>query len=226
MRFHPSRTNRKAGLTLVELSIGVTLMFIMSGVLVLAMQNMGRLAVANESKANLQTMADDALFEIVEDLRVSSEMQMGGSQFPHVFDGGVPDVNFADHAHGLPASLAEAGDPDAGLDREVIFLLPADADGDGRPDVDGNGRLQWAADEISYTVVTGADGINVLQRRVNGADPRIVGRHVERFVVDTAESSGWTIPLKSMRVRLFFRKIDGNGQTLLYQNEAVVAMRN
>ncbi len=46
------------------------------------------------------------------------------------------------------------------------------------------------------------------------------------MVIDTSESSGFTIPLESVRIRLFFRRTDTNGSLSRYSNEAVVALRN
>jgi hypothetical protein len=221
-----STNPRKAGLTLVEMTLSVTLMFIVSGTLVLAMESMGSLASTTQIKANLQTMADDALFDIVKDLRQSSTIEIGGATYPYVFDGGVPGIDFIIHAHDPAVESAEPGDSDAGPDREVVLLLPADADGDGRPDVDVNGDLVWDMDEVSYTVRTRADEVNTLERRVNGLNPRVIGRYVERIVVDTAESSSFVIPLGSVRVRLFFRQLNKDGVLLRYTNEAVIAMRN
>lgn len=225
MRSQP-KTPSKAGLTLIELTLGVSLMLVVGGTLVLAMESMGSLASSNQRKANLQTMADDALFEIVEDLRRSSEMEFGGLNYPYWFDGGVPNADFAVHAHAPADDQAEAGDDDAGLDREIVFLLPADVDQDGRPDVDGNGDLTWDATEVSYSVRTGPNGVNQLERRTDALNPRVIGTYVERLVIDTSESSGFVIPLESVRVRLFFRQLDKDGTLLRYSNEAVVALKN
>jgi len=220
------KRSSKAGLTLIEMTLGVTLMVIVSGTLVMVMESLESMTSVNETQANLQTMADDALFDMVADLRRSSNLEFGGVAFPYVFDGGEADAAFADHSHAAAGGEAADGDADAGPDREVVFLLPADVDSDGRPDVDGNGNLEWDMREVSFTVRTGEDGVNRLERRIDGANPITIGRYVERLVVDTSESSGFVIPLDSVRIRLFFRRLDRDGKLLRYSNEAVVALRN
>lgn len=129
-----------------------------------------------------------------------------------------------------------------------------DADHDGWPELDGNGDgsytddvadvdhlwdendntiddqtgLVWAHREVSYVVVVLADGSRVLQRRVDNdpASARIVARHVERVQFDTPESSGWAVPLGSVRVRIFFRMTDDDGRLYRSRNEVTVRLRN
>lgn len=129
-----------------------------------------------------------------------------------------------------------------------------DADGDGWPELDGDGDgiltddpadvaalwdptlntihpttgLVWSHSEISFVVVTAADGTSVLERRVdnNPATARVLARQVERIQFDTPESSGWTIPLGSVRVRIFFRTTDRDGRLIKARNEVTVSLRN
>lgn len=79
---------------------------------------------------------------------------------------------------------------------------------------------------MSLVVNTRPDGFNYLEQRTNGGAPRTLARHVERVVFDDAASSGFQIPLGSVRVRLFFRRTDGRGNLIRYRNEAVVNLRN
>lgn len=222
-----SRNKRRAGLTVLETSISVTLVLLMSGTLVMAMQNMQGLAVGNNNRSALDMMADEALEEMVEDLRQSGEVMVGGVDYPYVFDGGVAEgVDFANHVHAPAGNDAEAGDADFGPDREIVFVRPADADADQRPDVGVGGALIWDVRQFSYVVVTRADGVNTLERRIDGGQPSVVGRYVERLVVDTAESSGFQIPLGSVRIRIFFRQFDEGGTLMRTTREAVVRLRN
>jgi len=221
------RNPRRSGFTILETSISVTLVLLMSGTLVMAMQNMQGLAIGNNNRSALDMMADEALEEMVEDLRQSGVVTVGGLDYPYVFDGGAANgTDFPDHVHPPAANAAEAGDNDFGPDREVVFVLPADNDGDQRPDVGVGGALIWDVNEFSYVVVTRNDGVNTLERRINGGQPSVVGRYVERLVVDTATSSGFQIPLGSVRVRIFFRQFDGGGTLMRTTREAVVRLRN
>lgn len=129
-----------------------------------------------------------------------------------------------------------------------------DADRDGTPELDGNGDglhtddagdvtglwdenantihadtgVVWSHEEVSYVVVVLADGSRVLQRRIDNdaVTARVVARHVERVQFDTAESSGWQVPLDAVRVRLFFRATDADGRLFRARNEVTVRLRN
>lgn len=216
----------RAGFSLIEMLIGVSVMALLSTMIADSIGSLRRMTLASETRMSLQVMANETLTEMVDELRLSGELLIGAKQYPHVFDAGVPGPEFILHAHAPASGEANPGDPDFGPDREVVFLLPRDADADGRPDINADGSLAWGADEVSFTVVTRANGINVLERRVNGGPPSVVGHHVERLLIDTATSSAFAIPLESLRIRIFYRQIDSNGHLILYSNEAVLALRN
>ncbi len=221
------RSPRKSGFSVVEMMISVAVMSLLCGALVESVANLRTMTIFSRNRSSLQTMADKALLEMVTELRQSGERDVGGGiVYPYYFDGGAPSDDFILHEHVPAGGDAEFGDDDFGADRELVFLLPADDDNDGRPDIDMDGDLAWGATEVSYTVNTRADGINYLERRQDGANPTIVGHHVERMVIDTAESSAFEIPLETIRIRLFFRRTDSNGYLIRYSNEAVVALRN
>jgi hypothetical protein len=115
---------------------------------------------------------------------------------------------------------------DFGPNREIVFLQPADADGNAVPDVGADGNLVWSPNEISYVVVTGADGVNYLQRRVNAGQPLRIASHVERVVFDDQITSGFAIPPRSIRVQIFFREPDEEGSLIRYSTQALTRMRN
>lgn len=216
----------RSGFTLIEVSIGMVLLAIVLGALAMAMRGMNGLALSSRERLSLQTSGQEALIEIVRDLRRSGVVTVGGLRFPVLFENGDPGENFPDHVHVPAVENAGVGEPDFGPDRELLFLLPADEDGDRRPDVGENGRLVWGANVFSYVLVTRADGVNTLERRVDGANPRVVARFVERVVFDDAASSGFEIPMGSIRVRLFMRRVDGGGNVRRHFTEAVVSLRN
>jgi len=118
------------------------------------------------------------------------------------------------------------GESDFGPNHEIVFLQPLDADASGVPDIDVDGRLVWDSIEYSYVVVTGADGVNVLQRRSNGAAPKTIAKNVERIAFDDNASSGFQIPLDAVRVRIWFRERDSERTLHRYFSEAVVKLRN
>ena len=88
------------------------------------------------------------------------------------------------------------------------------------------GRLVWDPTELSYTLVTGVDGNNYLQRRTNMAGPETVAINVERIVFDDWQSSNFTIPADAVRVQLFLRRLDSERVLHRYTAQAVVKLRN
>lgn len=226
MKHDSNHHTRRDGFTLLELTLSVSLMLLLTGALIQSLRGIQGLTATVGDRANLQTMGDRALLEIMTGLRTSGVASFAGKDFPYVFDGGVPDPEFILHGHPPAQENADPGDPDFGPDRELVYLVPQDLDGDRRPDLDANGALVWSVNEMSLVINTRADGINYLEQRTNGGAPRMLARHVERVVFDDSASSGFQIPLGSVRVRLFFRRTDGQGNLIRYQNEAVVNLRN
>lgn len=130
-----------------------------------------------------------------------------------------------------------------------------DMDGNGWPefDGDGNGRMSesaadyegiewdpakytinpatgvvWSHQEISFVTVTHPDGINYLERRLGAGEfgSRRVARDIELVQFDTWKSSGYSIPMNSVRVRVFLRRRTDEGTLFRHRVEAVVRLRN
>jgi hypothetical protein len=153
-------------------------------------------------------------------------VSVDGNSYPYLFQDGNATGAYAASAHAPASHTAASGDADFGPNQEIVFVQPADADGDNRPDLDGSGQMVWSEDQYSYVVVTRADGTNVLQRRTNGGANRTIAHHVERIVFDDNASSGFVVPLRAIRVRIWFRDRDGRGSLHRYFTEAVVKLRN
>jgi hypothetical protein len=223
---HKDRRNSRAGLTVLEMCITMSLLSIVLGSLAWAMSGLRGLVTSGRNRAALQSTGQATLVFLLEELRRSGIVNLDGVRYPVIFEGGDPGPNHPGLEHEPALGHSVEGDPDFGPDREIIFLLPMDADGDRRPDVDEEGRLVWSPDEISYVVVTRADGENHLERRVNGLDPRSLCRFVERLVIDDSESAAFEIPMGCVRIRLFLRKRDERGTVHRYFTEGIVALRN
>ena len=260
-----SGQSRRRGFTLLELVIVLTVLTMLARMLVTTSQSMSRVTSTGTIEGVLQGEGEDALRQIMGDLRRSGFETVNGLEFPYVFDDGVPlDPNFLLHAHAAAPPTALPTEPDFGPQRTIVLVLPSDLDRDGRPELDadrdgwpeldGNGDgvhsdelvdidglwdpalntiqpdtgLVWSHNEVSYVVVVLADGSRVLQRRVNNeaATARVVARHVERVQFDTPESSGWTVPLGAVRVRIFFRTTNAEGHIYRARNEVTVRLRN
>jgi hypothetical protein len=226
MRTLRDPARRRAGATFVELSIGVSLLLLLVGALSQTLQSLKSGSDDAGIDSVFQAQGQLALRTIVDDLKRSGFATVGGLDYPHLFEDGDATGPFGAHAHAPANHTAAAGDPEFGPSREMVFLQPADVDDDDRPDLDGAGRLVWSADQFSYVLVTRNDGVNVLERRTNGGSPRKIVHHVERITFDDAATSGFEIPLRSIRVRIWFRRWDGRGALHRLFVEAVVNLRN
>lgn len=218
-----SATERLAGgFSLVEFLIGSVVLSIFLGTLVLSSSRMLGMGVASDVRAQAEELGATTLQAILADLRISGFVD----EFPYLFVDGDAQPPFDAHDHPPAQKQAVAGEPDFGPNREIVFLRPADQDRDGVPDFDAAGDLVWGPVELSYVVVSGPDGINALQRRVNGQTGRTVALHVERIAFDDIVTSGFELPLGVIRVRVWFRLPDGNGGTFRHAAEATVRLRN
>lgn len=171
-------------------------------------------------------------------------------------NGEPTNPDFGAHAHEPAVEHAEDDEADFGANREIVFVRPAfeqmaqDEDGvnydlvddDGNdialpgdvtivkrydfPVIDGAGSAGFRPEEISYVLVTAADGQNELQRRVDGGTPRIVARGVERLVFDTSITDPVGVPVGAVRARLWLRLRDGEGMVHRQFAETVVRLQN
>lgn len=223
-RSRPAR--RRAGTTIIELAIGASLLLLLVGTLTETLRSLKRGTVDAGIDSQFQAQGQLALRTIVDDLKRSGFATVGGNDFPNLFLDGDAQGAFAAHAHVPAVHAAVAGDPDFGPSREMVFLQPADVDDDDRPDLDGAGRLVWSADQFSYVLVTRNDGVNVLERRINGGAGRRIVHHVERITFDDNTTSVGVVPLRAIRVRIWFRRLDERGALHRLFVEAVVNLRN
>ncbi|MEM7515806.1 MAG: type II secretion system protein [Planctomycetota bacterium] len=220
------KLHSSSGMTLLETAVVSALLFIVLGTLAQALSGVRSAAAADDVRAELQRQAERAMQSIVTDLRSSGFASQGGLDYPALFDATEPPIEFEHHQHAPVAKAARTHEADWGPNREIVFLLPADDDLDGRPDIDANGELIWDAREFSYVAVTDAEGRNRLQRRIAGASPRNIANSIERIVFDDTTSSGFEVPLSSIRIRLYLRQTDEAGRMHRYSTEATISLRN
>ena len=217
----------RAGFSILDMMLALGIFTILLATFGGTVTSMVRSRQNLETETRLHTAGAEAIRSIVSDLRRSGRVTVNGLDYPFLFtDGESLDVNFAEHDHEPATNTAIVGDWDFGPNREIVFLQPADADFDGRPDVDANGELEWSDTEVSYVVVTDENGVNHLQRRENGDNPTNVVSDVSRIVFDDFDSSGFEVPLDSVRVQVFFRATDAFGMLHKQRVQATVRLRN
>ncbi len=226
-----STSKRRGGFSLLEMTMVIVLLSLVTGSIVSVMGGMRRVNISGNAQVDLQREGERALARIVTDLRRSGDLTIAGKGYPYLFEDGALDVDFEVHDHPLALKTAQPNEYDFGPNREIVFLLPEDVTGpegvaDGVPDVDANGALLWSANEVSFVVTTRADELNYLERRTNGGAPERVCRFVERVVFDDTISSGFQVPLGAIRVRIFLRKTDASGVVHRYSGEVTVRLRN
>ncbi len=222
-----NRLSRSAGFTLVEALISLAILGVMGVAFTSSMRSMANLTHSGNARSTLQRSAAEALETILTDLRRSGFVNQGGLDYPYLFENGDAKDGFEAHAHPVPAGEAVDGDYDwqAGLTREIVLLLPDDADNDGEPDV-VDGVLVFSDDEISYILTQDVRGQQVLERRVNAGSPKNMATGVERVIFEDSEDTGFAIPLDAIRVRIYFRVRDEAGQEVRYSTEGTARLRN
>jgi len=216
----------RAGFTVLELAIGATILLLLVGSLMQSVSSMSRGATYASIDSELQAMSERAIRSILRTMKPSGFAIVGPNRYPYLFDDGNAIGNFAGSAHAPAVKHGVAGDADFGPNREIVFVQPLDADADNRPDIDGAGHMVWAGNQFAYVLVTRADGVNVLQRRIDGGTPKDIANHVERVTFDDNASSGNQVPLRALRVRIWFRRTDEKGAVHRLFTEAMVKLRN
>jgi hypothetical protein len=227
-----SQAAARAGFSVLEMLIAVGVLSLLAGSLGFAIVRMRGISASSETQASLQNSCERAMRRIFEDLSRSGAITLGGLNYPYLFDDGAAvAAGFTVHAHAAAQHAAVAGEPEFGPTREIVFALPRENDppgtyGNDVPDIDANANLIWDGAQFSYVLITGPDGVNYLQRRVDGAAPVNIASNVERVVFDDNPSSGFVLPVDSVRVRLFMRNVDSTGTVHRYSAEQVVKLRN
>lgn len=142
----------------------------------------------------------------------------------------------------LPADLDADERPDIDASLDGVPELDGNGDGeytDDAADVNGlwdaleneihtTSRVVWSANEISYVVNTGPDGINHLERRVNGGADGVqrVAKYVERVVFEDQDDTNFDIGPDSVRMTIYLRKRTPDGIVIRHDTEVWVSMRN
>ncbi|MCY2961109.1 MAG: hypothetical protein NTY35_13190 [Planctomycetota bacterium] len=256
MRIRTKRFDPHTGLGLVEVTISATILFILAASMVESVGQVAALGRTGSVEGRLQQGAQDAIRRITGDLKAAAFVSANGKSYPYLFVDGEANVSFAEHDHAEAVENAEDDDPDFGPNREIVFVRPSfapvaqDPDGvnwdlvdeDGEPVdlpqglevvkryefpvIGADGTSGFQEEELSYVLVTAADGVNELQRRRDGESPEVIARGVERLVFDTSSTDPVGVPVGAVRVRLWLRLRDEMGTVHRHSAETVVRLQN
>lgn len=198
------RQPQRGGFSLVEMAIATTVLVTLGAGLTLAVGRLRSRAAQGSAESSLEVEAARARSMITHDLRKSGF--------------------FTDEA-GTDWPQFAAGGPD-GQSRLAVYRLPElteDIDTHRTSAVlDEDGERVW--DERSFRLELGDDGR--LLRTADGEQPVTIARHVQRILVDDNASSGYTVPLDALRVRMDFARTDESGRSLRLSREWTVQLRN
>jgi predicted alpha-1,6-mannanase (GH76 family) len=195
---------RRAGFSLVEMAIATTVLVALGAGLTLAVGRLRSRAAQGSAQSSLEVEAARARASITHDLRKSGVFtDDAGTGWPQLFAGG-PD----------------------GQSREVVYRLPQLTEDPATRRttavLDENGERVW--DDRRFRLELMDDGR--LLRTAEGEQPVTFARHVQRIVVDDNASSGYTVPLDALRVRMDFARTDDSGRSLRLSREWTVQLRN
>ena len=211
----------RGGFTLVEQIFAVALLVLVLGASTRVFSGANDAATAQNTRADTVEDLNRGLRSILDDLKFSGNSDFGGTTFPALFEDGNAGGSLGIHNHAAPN-----GSGASVTSREVVFLLLADDDGDGVPDVGADSSGIWGADEFSYVLIPDADGTNRIERRINGVLDRIVLRGVDSMLIDDRASSGFTVPFGSLRVTITGTRVDTRRRAYTETVVGTVALRN
>lgn len=211
----------RAGFTITEMAVSAVVLLLLGAGIA---QSSGALRQAMGGGQTRDVQLTEAI-SALEAIRVDLKRSGFVDDYPHTFAKGVAGAGFEIHNHEPATKHAKGNDPAAGDDREVIYALPADADGNGVPDVNGVGGLVWDAAEYSIVRVDDATGTPVLERRINGVTDRVLARNVERIQFET-QADDAAVPAQTVRVTLHMRQTSPGGTVQKYSAQSMVKLRN
>lgn len=217
---------KNEGYTILEMAISMVILgIVLAGVFsVLAASR--SIFQTGITLSSLQDQARKALDQITREVRQSGTVINDPySPYPYLFVDGNAEGYYEHHWHPPAVSHSSPGDPDYGPNREIVFRMAKDVDGDGLLTSATTGAIEWGPDQISYVVLTTDDGVNELQRRINGVLPVTVVRYVERIVVDDYRTDP-ELTKNQISIVIHMRRTTRTGRLLRTCLSTTVNMRN
>ena len=145
-----------------------------------------------------------------------------GSDYPMVF----PNNTVGNHDAAFAAAAPHAHEDGNTTSQDIVFLVGQDADGDGWPEYDADGNMDWALEEAAFLLVPDATGGNTLQRRMSDGTSRDMLGGVTRAVFDDPDSAAFAIPLGCVRLELEMIAMRGGEERYRLSRIVTVRLRN
>ena len=188
------KKNGQSGFGVVELMVTLGLFSGLLAVFSMALED----SAQTQGTAMREAERQDNALKAIEAIRGWLGQTQIADGFPQVFDSNTVGLT---HTHlGHPVAQAYPNIPQA---RELAFLTPQDADGDEWPDLDASGNIIWDAAPSGLSVQPDQSGVNRLYVTDGTGNRRSLARNVASVVIDDSTSSGLTIPLNAIRVRVY-----------------------
>jgi len=217
---------KNEGYTILEMAISMVILGIVLAGVFSVLGASRSIFQTGITLSSLQDQARKALDQITREVRQSGTViNDPHSPYPYLFVDGNAEGYYAHHWHPPAVSHASPGDPDYGPNREIVFRMATDVDGDGLLTSATTGVIEWGPEEISYVVLTTDDGVNELQRRINGGSPVAVVRHVERIVFDDYHTNPG-LTKNQISIIIHMRNTTKTGRVLRTYLSTTVNMRN
>ncbi len=198
---------RRAGFTLIEMMISLSVVSVVFSAMYVVVLGVSSYFGQGNLRSALEEDGRRTMRAMISELRQTGIVEDGGVNYPAIYSRAVMPMDGSNVRGDLLATLslrdADLGgyfyDPNSGTraevyrDRESTELVfrhlavrrMSAMDLNLRPILDNTtGDVQWADNEYSFLVVTGPGGVPQLERRVNGGNPRIIGRYVDKVVFE------------------------------------------
>jgi hypothetical protein len=226
-RFRKYRKS-EAGFSLIEAMVS-TFIFLAALAAVYGSIASGRhMADVEETYAVMNMDARRALAKMSDELRMTgwrSNAATGEPDYPYVFTNGVAPGSWDDESHTPPTQHVPATSLAFGDVREIIFKIPVDQDGDGYFTSATTGEVEWSNYDVTYVLVTEANGINTLVRRQDGVVTDVLAEYVERITFDTIHTDP-SIDMDEIVINIHMARPTPTGTWLESSLSTCVTMRN
>lgn len=219
---------RQCGFSLIEAMVSTFIFLAVLGSVYGAISSGRRLADVEKTYGVMEMDARKTLEFMSQELRMSGWRDHaipGEPAYPYIFTNGVAFGSYADESHPAPDQHVGVLSPAFGEVREIVFKIPTDIDGNGILTDNETGEVEWSPYDVSYVLVTGANGVNTLVRREDGIVTDVLAHYVERVTFDTIYTDA-TIDMDEVVISMYMARPTPQGVLLETSLSTVVTMRN